>query len=420
MSFRLIDNRLFRFLVDHWRWLVFGLLLTFTSSFGQTYFIGLYGDVVREGFGLSHGNYGGLYAIGTLIGALGLFLFGGAIDRIDVRVFVGLVLAVLAGACLALSFAASVWALALAFAGLRFAGQGMCGHAAMTVMARRFGPDRGKAISVAALGLTIGEAVLPLLAIALLLALGWRTSWGLFAILILVVLLPVCIGLPPKGQPPPPARSGGANEAPGAAALKSSNRREVLSDWRFQLLVLPLFCPAFIFTGFFFHSVYMFAAKGWAPGLLATGLLVYALAKVASGLLSGLAVDRFGAARTFHISMPLMALALAVLALSTSPVGGLIFMVLLGVHVGVHMTAVPALWPELYGTHYLGAIKSMAGTFGVLSSAIAPAVYGWAFDGGLTVVDLAWITMGVALAGWILTIIALRGSIAHQPAAGLP
>lgn len=40
-------------------------MLMAMSSFGQTYFVSLYGQDFREAFGLTDGGLGGLYAIGT-------------------------------------------------------------------------------------------------------------------------------------------------------------------------------------------------------------------------------------------------------------------------------------------------------------------------------------------------------------------
>ncbi len=50
------------FVITNWRFLMFGLILTFGSSFGQTYFISLFSADIRQSFDLSHGDFGTLYA----------------------------------------------------------------------------------------------------------------------------------------------------------------------------------------------------------------------------------------------------------------------------------------------------------------------------------------------------------------------
>lgn len=62
------------------RWIGAGFLLTFFSSFGQTFFIGLSGNDIRTRFGLSGGEFGGLYMAATLASALTLPWLGRSLD----------------------------------------------------------------------------------------------------------------------------------------------------------------------------------------------------------------------------------------------------------------------------------------------------------------------------------------------------
>jgi MFS family permease len=146
----------------HRRFLAFGFLLTFTSSAGQTFFIGLFGPAVRSTFDLSHTEWGSLYLVGTLASAFILPWTGQLIDRLDLRLFVAMTLAGLALACLAMSMASSIVILAVAIFLLRQTGQGLTSHAAATTMARYHGSDRGKALAIASVGMAVAEAMLPL------------------------------------------------------------------------------------------------------------------------------------------------------------------------------------------------------------------------------------------------------------------
>ena len=57
---------IFTFLRDNARWVAGGFLLTFFSSFGQTYFISLSAGDIRAEYGLSHGGFGTIYMLATL------------------------------------------------------------------------------------------------------------------------------------------------------------------------------------------------------------------------------------------------------------------------------------------------------------------------------------------------------------------
>ena len=80
-------RQLFRFMFHHASHLTFGAMLMAMSSFGQTYFVSLYGQDFREAFGLTDGGLGGLYAIGTVMSAITLTWAGRLIDYTTTRRF---------------------------------------------------------------------------------------------------------------------------------------------------------------------------------------------------------------------------------------------------------------------------------------------------------------------------------------------
>lgn len=71
-----------KFLRANLRWLSAGFLLTFTSAFGQTWFISLFAGAIKAEYGLSDGAWGGLYSIATLSAAGLLFCWGSAADTV--------------------------------------------------------------------------------------------------------------------------------------------------------------------------------------------------------------------------------------------------------------------------------------------------------------------------------------------------
>ena len=89
------------------RFLVFGFLTAFTSSAGQTFFIGVFGPEIRETFSLAHTEWGTIYLIGTLCSALALTWTGSLIDRFDLRLFAACAIGGLAVACFVISITIS-------------------------------------------------------------------------------------------------------------------------------------------------------------------------------------------------------------------------------------------------------------------------------------------------------------------------
>jgi sugar phosphate permease len=371
------------FLRVHARWLSAGLLLSFASSFGQTYFIALFGGQLRTTFALSHGDFGSLYTIATLGSAATLVWLGQFADRMRVQLLGALTLCGLATASLAMAGVTSPLMLVAVLYGLRLFGQGMLSHLAMTAMARWFSDYRGRALSIAALGFPFGEALLPSVAVALMAVLGWRQTWLAAAGLLLVVAVPL-IGWLLRNEPAPcsgmPARAPSSGPA---ADRRQWTRGEVVRDPLFYALMPGMLAPSFITTGIFFHQVYLAETKGWTLSWFAACYPVYAVATVAVSLVVGWAVDRWGAARLLPFYLLPMAAALLVLAWVDAPAGTIAFMLLAGGTSGGAVTLLGALWAELYGTRHLGAIRALAVAGMVFSSALGPGVMGWLIDGGI-------------------------------------
>ena len=59
------------------------------------------------------------------------------------------------------------------------------------------------------------------------------------------------------------------------------------------------------------------------------------------------------------------------------------------------MTAVNAIWAEVYGTTHLGAIRALVQGLIILAVAISPAPMGWMFDAGITVEAVALMGLGL-------------------------
>ncbi|MHA1113316.1 MAG: MFS transporter, partial [Alphaproteobacteria bacterium] len=300
-------------------------------------------------------------------------------------------------------------ALALAIYVLRFAGQGLMSHVSATSMARYFDADRGKAMSIASLGMPLGEGFLPLATVALIGALGWRPSLLSIGLAVAVILVPAALWLL-RGHGARHAemmtRNQGAGAGPGAVR-RQWTRGEVMRDKRFYMLLPAVVASPFLMTGFVFHQVHLASAKGWSLTWLATCFLGFAAAKIAASLVLGPLVDRFGARRLLPWALPVLALAFLVLAIFDHPLAALAYMTFAGLNVGASVTIGGALWPELYGVIHLGAIRAMTAAIMVLSTAVAPVSMGWLIDRGVGIETLASLGVAYVLASAVLAIVAL-------------
>ncbi|WP_084397336.1 MFS transporter [Henriciella aquimarina] len=391
------------FLRTNIRWIAGGFLLTFFSSFGQTFFIGVSGGELREKFSLTDGEFGLTYMIATLASALTLPWLGRTLDHMAGRRVVQFVIPSLAAACLLIAFAPNVIIVVLALYMLRLFGQGMMTHTALTETGRWFSANRGRATSLVVPGVQAGTALLPLVFTLLAAALGWQTAWGLAALTLIVFALPAISFLWAVERSPQ------ADQAPGQAGYTARNWtvREVLKDPVFYLLIVCVLAPPFIGTTIFFHQDYLVELRGYADYAFASAFPLMGGTTVIFALVCGHLIDRFGAARLLPFFLLPLATASAVTALLTPLWGIYAFMVLMGISNGFTQTLVGALWPEVYGTKHLGSIRSVVVAFMVMSTSLGPGLSGALIDLGIELpVQLLW------MAGWCLVACLALGLIA--------
>ncbi len=409
--------------------LAFGMVMCFASGFGQTFYISLFSSEIKLEYGLSDGEFGAVYSAGTLMSAAVLLWTGPLIDRLDLRLYVVMIFSGLATAAIIMWGSTHIAGLFMCIFLLRQCGQGLPGHAAMTSMARYFEQGRGKALSIAGLGWPLGEAVLPILTVAMVLAVGWRETWLAIAGSLLVVIIPVVLtllrghsnrhaaylkNLEQEEREAEAAES--KNAGSGSGPQLSWRRAQVIRDPRFYLILPGLMGPSFIFTGLFFHQILiMLEIQGWSRPLLASSYTLFAVMTVVASLITGILVDRAGAVRLLPWFLIPQILAILILLSGNEPWLIWLYMGTTGISVGVTHTLIAALWPELYGRRYLGSIRSLTIAISVFFSAASPVLLGYLFDFGAGLTSIGFGLIAYAAIGAGLCTIASRMPARHPP-----
>ncbi|MCO5128223.1 MAG: MFS transporter [Rhodobacteraceae bacterium] len=390
-------------------WLMAGFLLTFSSSFGQTFFISIFAGDIRAAFDLSHAGWGGIYALATMSSAAVMVVAGGLTDRFRVRLVGSAVLLGLAVATALMSAAGTLWVLGLTIFLLRFSGQGMMTHAATVAMARWFVATRGRAIAFSGLGFALGEATLPILFVALKGWFDWRTLW-LFATATLLLMTGVLLLLLRRERTP----QSFAQESRSAGMQgKTWARKDVVRNRLFWLMLPAILGPGAWNTAFFFHQVHFAEAKRWAHIDLVALFPVFTAAGVGSMMLTGVLVDRFGSTRITGLHLLPMAAGYALIGTAQGLPLAALGLALMGIANGAQSTVGASLWAEVYGTANLGRIRAMIGAIMVLGSAIGPGLCGWLIDRGIAMPVQSLAISAYFLFAAVLAAIGARGACRH-------
>lgn len=373
--------------------LAFGVLLTFFSSYGQTFLISLYIPHLEDAFQLSSAGISSLYAVATTASAFCLPWVGRLVDTWPLRRFTGLVLTGLALACLLLSLAIHPFMVLAGFFALRFFGQGLMTHTSISTMARAFTRDRGKAISLATLGHPLGEATLPLLVAFLIGIVGWRTVLQGSSASMLVVVAPLAwLFLRRQTKELLHPTPGDAEEV---AAAKKPWR--VFRERSFWVLAPAVFITGFLNTAIFFFQLKLGEARDWSPTWVAGSLSVYATASALSMMGSGPLVDRLSAKYLFPVMLVPYILGITILAAVNHPMGYPAALVLIAISNGGGSTIKNALFAELFGTKIIGTVRSVFTMVMVFSTALGPVSFGLLLDAGWAFSNIFWLSAGIVL-----------------------
>ena len=390
---------------DTMRLIAFGFVMTFASSFGQSYFVGVFGPALREEFGLSHTSWGTIYMVGTLISAGILPWTGQLVDRMSLRLFTMVVCAGIVLACFSFVLAPTVIFLIGSVFLIRQFGQGLAVHVSSTAMVRTFRADRGKAVALASLGIAVGESILPFLAVLAIGLIGWRATYGVGGALIALAITPIVWWLLHEHHTQQPRVQLQDIES----TTGSWTRIEVLTDWRFYLLLPAISAPSIIVTAIFFHASVIASAKGWGMDWVTGSYWLYAVGSVVASLAAGPLIDRISAARVMPSFLMPMAVGMVIVWAFDHFMWAWPYLMLVGVTVGISFTALNSLWAEVYGLQHFGAIRSLAVSIAVFSSALGPPGMGALMDLGVSVENVCAFMAFYCLGATALLIVSVKG-----------
>lgn len=370
----------FSFLRENAAFLLAGFLFAFTSSYGQTYFISLFASEMKGDFGLSDGQWGGIYTIGTTVSAIAMVWAGALTDRFRARSLAVWVMIGLALACLAMAVVPNAVVLIGVIFALRVFGQGMMSQLSAVSMARWFEATRGRALSIASMGFSVAQAILPVIFVALLAVVAWRSLWVLAAVLV-VLTIPLQLRLLRLERTP--SSMAAANQSAGMNG-RHWTRAQVLRSPLFWLMVPVLLGPPAWGTALFFQQVHLTEVKGWELVSYVALMPLFTITAIVATFASGSVIDRVGVHRLIPFYMLPFALSFLILAYAQTIGQAAIGLVVFGLGQGMQSTVPASFWATFFGTRHLGSIKATAAAVMVFGSAIGPGVTGALIDFGIT------------------------------------
>ena len=367
--------------------IIFGFIFTFFSSFGQSFFLGLFNSSIRDTLSITQGQFGSIYASATLLSSFLLIWVGKKIDDINIFKFAFFVTLLLSFSCFFFSKVSSIVFLFIAVFLMRFSGQGMMSHTATTTISRYFTKSRGKALSTCWFGLSTAEFILPVLIVYLLTITSWQNIWISISILVLIFLPMASFTLIKNLNFD--SREELKNTDSKEKDIKQWKRIEVIKDYRFYIVCLNMLAMPWIATGVFVYQSFITESKMWGTFVIAQAFMVYSILSVVTLLVSGFLIDKFTSRKLLiFMNIPLL-FSTVVLIFFDTPITAFIFLGLIGISNGLANVLGSSTWAEIYGVKYIGSIKALTTALMVFSTAFGTALFGLLIDSGFSIEQIA-------------------------------
>ena len=387
--------------------IVFGFIFTFFSSFGQSFFLGLFNSSIRDALSITHGQFGSIYASATLLSSIVLVWIGKKIDDVNILKFASYVIIFLSASCFIFSKISSVIFLFVGIFLMRLAGQGLSSHTATTTISRFFEKNRGRALSTGWLGLSLAEFIMPVLIVFLLTFIEWRDIWVSISILVILVL-PVATFLLVKDVKLDTREESKIEE--NNKEIKQWKRIEVLKDYRFYIICMTMLAMPWIATGSFVYQSFISSSKGWGPYVIAQSFMSYSILSVITLFVSGILIDKFSSRKLLiYMNIPLV-FGTMVLYYFDAPLSSFVFFGLVGVTNGLANVLGSSTWAEIYGVKYIGSIKALTTALMVFSTAFGTALFGFLIDIGFSIEQIA-VVSGTYIFGSIILLYLVKNKL---------
>ena len=387
------------FFLNDPKMLIYGFMIIFFGSYGQTFFIALFNDDIKNYYSLTDGQFGLIYALSTTLSSLLLINVAKLIDFIDLRIYSIIITTGLIITCISIYILPfNIFYLVIIILSLRFFGQGAMTHAGITSLTRYFGKDRGKAISFGNLGGMLGVMFLPIIVVYFKNFFSFREIW-LFSSISLVIFLPILyIILNNQKQ-----RQKNFKESI-QGSFKKWKTIDVIKNKKF-LTYLPITTFfSFIGTGLMFHQIFIFSQKGWTIDMLGVGFIFLGGFSILGLIIGGPLIDMLNPQKAIlYLLLPIF-LAILILLAFDSFIFLLIYMSLYGFNLGISSPFTGSLWAEIFGLESLGTVKALFHALVVFASALSPVVFGYVIDWGYGLGMISLISLVMIILATILPI----------------
>jgi MFS family permease len=252
------------------------------------------------------------------------------------------------------------------------------------LLSRWFTAARGRAMGFAYVGIGVGGALVPFLAVWLTRAVGWQGALQALGVLIVIAALPLALFV--KESPNTPA---GRSATPQPLAPSPASIGPVFRAPAFYLLLAGSMCSIAAVGGTNQHlKLFLSLDHGYSQAAAAQIASLVLASSLVGRLGMGWLADRFPKKYVMLLIYMLVASAIPLLFLVGTPGAGgtggagaiYLFAVIFGIGLGGEYMVIPLMAAELFGVRVLGRAMGVILTADGVAEAVAPVLVGRMHD----------------------------------------
>lgn len=342
-------------------WVTLGFGAMIFISTGMRFTVGPFLKPVVADLGIDRASF-------SLAASVGFFLFGAfmpfagwLVTRVGARWVTAVGAIVLAASVAATGLVTNLWQLYVVYGLLTALGLAATGHVvASAVVSRWFIRRRATALSVLSAASMAGVSLLVPIAMWLILAVGWRATYGVLGLAILVLMLPLALWAvrdSPEAMGLAPDGAAAVASEPASAAAEKTSVGAAVQTASFWHICCALSACGFTMGLLAAHGVPMLTDHGYDPMFASWTLAILGGTSVAFVLALGVIADRVGCRPVLAAVLAGRAVAYSGLFLIRDLPGLLLVTAALG---GATMAGVlsntSALTASLFGRHSVGPV----------------------------------------------------------------
>lgn len=374
-------------------WIVAAAFITQFIAVGmQNYIVGPFLTPMTEEFGWTRAEFTAARSIGQMVLAFTGFAIGSYIDRYGGRPFIiaGTLILSVAVYLLGSINSLSQW---LVINGVILTmGGAMIGNLVVNVtLGKWFVEKRGRAVALAAMGVSLSGILLPPMSTWMVDNFGWRHTWELLGIGVMVIAMPMALIIKraPEDYSLFPDGKTAQQVALGNAALaqldfdNSMTRSQAMRTVKFYLLVLAFGLFQISITVMLLQTIPFMTDAGYSRISAASMLSLASVPAFVSKPAWGILIDRFSARILAAAGAAITGIAVIFIVFSVhAGVTVLVYggFLLMGVGWGGLIPLQEVIWATFFGRRHLGSVRSMAMPFTFGMSAVGPVLVALYYD----------------------------------------